>query len=693
MMEYRIGIDVGGTFTDFLVMDDDGGTGIYKILSSPDDPSRAVMQGLARMAADRGLGLAAFLGRVTTVVHGTTVTTNAVLTGNCAATGLVTTRGFRDALAMRRGIREVLYDNKYRAPRPLVPRRLRLGVAERIDHRGEVLQPVAADDVEHAIDRLIAAGVEAVAVCFMHAYANPAHEAAAAARIKARMPGAYLSVSSEVLPQMRFYDRVSTTVLNAAVGPILKRYIDALTRRLDAAGFAGVLLIMQSNGGVTTPAAVTALAASTLLSGPAAAPMAGLAYAALHDQKNFITIDMGGTSFDAALVRDGAPGVTLAARIERMALGLPTMEIATIGAGGGSIGWIDEGGLLRMGPQSAGAHPGPACYGSGGEAPSCTDANLVLGYLDADHFAGGAMKLDAAAATRAIEQHIAGPLGLTTVAAAWGMCRVMNVNMASAIREISVQKGYDPREFLLVSAGGAGPLHAAMIAAELEIPRLLVPRDSSIFCAAGMLRSDLKHDIVRSCHTSLGDGAIDLARITGLLAEMAAEADAALARDGIAASRRRRRYSFDLRYPGQYHEVNVAVEEGIAVPFDAPAAAAAFHAAHDRLYGYSLADAGTGIELVNLRLTAIGATDKPPLVAAPRRDPDPGAAHKGTRPVFLPDQRNFAPVDVYDGALLGHGNRLVGPAIVEHVNTTLVVPAGVAVACDAYGSYLLTTAG
>jgi len=689
-MSFRIGIDVGGTFTDFLLLADDGTTEVYKVLSTPEDPAEAVLAGLGEMAAARALDLADFLAQVTLIVHGTTVTTNAVLTGNVAPTGLVTTRGFRDALEMRRGIREVLYDNKYRPPRPLVPRRLRLPVSERVDAEGQVVQAIEPSDIDAAVAQFRAAGIEAVAVCFMHAYANDGHERVAGERLAELMPEAYLSLSAEVLPQVRFYDRVSTTVLNAAVGPILRRYLTSLTARLAAARFAGTLLVMQSNGGVTSPSGAVQLAAATLLSGPAGAPVAGLAYAEAHDESSFITIDMGGTSFDAALVRDGAPGVTTAGTVDRRALALPSMEINTVGAGGGSIAWIDDSGLLRMGPQSAGADPGPACYGRGGTRPTCSDANLVLGYLNPDYFAGGAIRLDVEAARRAIETTVAAPLGLDLVAAAHGMFHVMNVAMASAIREISVQKGYDPRDFLLVCAGGAGPVHAAMIADELEIPRLLIPRDSSIFCAAGMLRSDLKHDFVRGCHTVFAEDTTDGARLRGLATDLREAGAARLAAEGIPAARQRFVHALDLRYAGQYHEVTVEVEQARLDGPDYAAIAGAFHAGHNRLYGYDLAQEGTALELVNLRVTAIGTTEKPPLAEEPRRGADAGPARTGSRPVYLPDRRDFAEVDVYDGDRLGHGHRLEGPAIVEQRNTTVFVPPGFALACDRYGSFLLT---
>ncbi len=689
-MAFRIGVDVGGTFTDFLLLSEAAGASAFKVLSTPDDPARAVFAGFEEMAAAQELPLDDFLAQVDLVVHGTTVTTNAVLTGQVARTGLLTTRGFRDALQMRRGIREKLYDNKYTAPKPIVPRQRRLPVGERVDLDGNVVEPLNESHVTAAIESLRAEGVAAVAICFLHSYANAAHEARAAELVAAALPQAYLSVSSEILPQVRFYERTSTTVLNAAVGPVLKRYLDSLVARLDTSGFAGVLLIMQSNGGVTAPATVSQLAASTLLSGPAAAPVAGLAYAALHQARDVITVDMGGTSFDAALVKDGVPQVTSAGSVDRLALALPTMEINTIGAGGGSIGWIDEGGLLRMGPESAGADPGPACYGRGGQRPTCTDANLVLGYLAADYFAGGRILLDSDAARAAIAEHIAGPLGLEVMAAAAGMVQVMNVNMASAMREISVQKGYDPREFLMICAGGAGPIHAAMIARELDIRRFLVPRDSSIFCAAGMLRSDLKHDFVRSLHGQLAPGGIDPDELRHLLAELQAEAEAVLAGDGIPPERRRLEHAADLRYLGQYHEVTVDLPADVLETLDVGAISAAFHAAHDRLYGYHLADENTAIELVNLRLMAIGVTEKLPLVTQPEAGPDPASALKGRRPAYLPEVRDVAEVAVFDGESLAHGMRIAGPAIVEQVNTTVFLPPDHELVCDAGGSFLVS---
>ncbi len=685
---YRIGIDVGGTFTDYLLLDADGRTRVHKVLSSPADPSEAVLRGLGDLAQLSALPLTEFLREVDIIVHGTTVTTNAVLTGNVARTGLLTTQGFRDALQMRRGVREAFYDNKVTAPSPLVPRRMRLPVRGRMDCEGRELEPISLDDVEAAIVRLQAEGVEAVAICFMHAYANAAHEEAAAELVAARMPDAYLSVSNRVLPQVRFYERTSTTVLNAVVGPVLKRYMKNLRRRLAQDGFGGVLRIMQSNGGVTSPEAVAALAASTLLSGPAAAPTAGLAAMQPHREDSFITVDMGGTSFDAAMVVGGRPAITTTGSVNRFALALPSMEITTIGAGGGSIAWIDDG-LLRMGPQSAGAVPGPACYAKGGVEPTCSDANLVLGYLSPDFFAGGSIALDSDAAQRAIAMRVAEPLGLDTLRAAYGMYQVMNVNMASAIREISVQKGWDPREFALICAGGAGAVHAAMIARELGMRRIVVPREASIFCASGMLQTDLKHDFVRSYSAVLADATVDRRHLAALLDAMSDEASTVLDSEGIAPSDRHLVCSVDLRYLGQYQEVSVETTEEQLRGGRWSEIRDAFHDRHDRLYGYALREEDAVVELVNLRLSALGRTGKPATQHEPLAEPGVAQLRKGSRSVFQPETGALAETPVYDGDRLRHGNRLEGPAIVERITTTIFVPSGFTLAVDSFGGCVL----
>jgi len=518
----------------------------------------------------------------------------------------------------------------------------------------------------------------------MNAFANPDHEREAAKLVEKELPGAYVTVSSELLPSIRFYERVSTTVLNSYVGPKLSSYLDSLVSRLGGIGFDGVLLIMQSNGGVMAPELARKQASLTLLSGPAAGPRAGLSTAHVHGHESCITVDMGGTSFDAALVRDGAPVVANEGEINRYRIALPMLGIATIGAGGGSIGWIDEGGLLRMGPRSAGADPGPACYGKGGTEPACTDADLVLGYLDPESFAGGRMPLDLEASRRAIEKHIAKPMSLPIEEAAAGMYRVINHNMAQGVREITVKRGYDPREFTMVVAGGAGPLHACRIASDLEIPFFLVPKESSIFCAAGMLMADLQHDFVRSFVGDLGK--LDWGALGRVVTDMVDEGARLLATERIPEERSTFRVNLDCRYVKQYHEVSFPVALDAVREGRLGEIAKVFHEEHNRMYGYSLEKEGTPIELINVRLRAIGTTEKPARVEEDRGGESPDDALEGERRLFVPEDNAFAAAPLYDGSRIRHGHRIEGPALVERVDTTLFLSRAYDATCDAYGS-------
>jgi len=654
-MTMKIGIDVGGTFTDFLLTREGEAPKIFKVLSTPADPSIAVMSGLADIAAslDSGMAVDDLVTKIDTIVHGTTVTTNATLTRRGAKSGLITNAGLRDALEMRRGIREEQYNNRYTNVEPLVPRYLRAGVKGRLDRAGREVEALALQDVQKAIETFRAEGVAAVSICFMNSFANPDHEQAAADLVRRELPDAYLTVSSDLLPSIRFYERISTTALNSYVGPILDHYLNQLQDRLRQAGFSGILLIMQSNGGVMSPELARAKPALTLLSGPAAGPGAGLVYARAHEQNKCIVVDMGGTSFEAALVVDG-PVMVNQGEIDRLRLALPMLGIHTIGAGGGSIGWIDEGGLPRMGPQSAGADPGPASYGKGGELPTTTDANVVLGYLNPDYFAGGTMLLDAGRAHRAVEEHIAGPMGLSVAEAAAGMYRVACTNMAQGVREVTIKRGFDPREFPMVVAGGAGPIHSCLICNELEIPFQIVPRESSILCAVGMLMSDLKHDFVRTFVAPLAGADFD--KLRGIVGDMIEEGTAQLSDERIPEDRRAFFIKFDCRYLKQYHEVSFVVPQALLDAADIDGIAEAFHAEHNRLYGYSLAEQQVPVEIINVRVQAVGHTEKPAYRAEEFFGADPSAATKGRRAVYIPESNDFREVTVYDGHSLHHGN-------------------------------------
>jgi N-methylhydantoinase A len=541
--------------------------------------------------------------------------------------------------------------------------------------------------VEDTIKRFTEEGMEAIAICFMNSFANSEHEELAAKMIREKMPNIYLTLSSALLPSIRFYDRISTTVLNSYVGPILKSYLTSLIRRLKGIGFKGVLLIMQSNGGVITPENAIEKAAVTLLSGPAGGPVAGIAYTAVQGYGNCITVDMGGTSFDAALIKNRTPLVTTEGEINRLRLALPMLNIVTIGAGGGSIGWIDEGGLLRMGPQSAGAKPGPACYDLGGEGATCTDADLLLGYLNEDYFAGGRIPLNREKAVKAIKTHIADKMKMDVIEAASGMYHVINVNMAAGIREVSVKRGEDPREFPLVVAGGAGPNHACMIALELEIPVMIIPKESSIFCAAGMLMSNLQHDFVRTLASPLEK--LDLRKFRQFFQEMEMEGTALLKSEHIAKNRIQFIYSIDMRYVKQYHEVNVLIPQEEVLRGKLESITKKFHSEHNRLYGYSLEEIGTPIEVINLRLTCMGKTEKPRFLKMKYAAPDPSKAFKKKRRVYLPTKKKFQTIPVFNGDRLRYGNKIEGPAIIEQVNTTAFVSPEFSVLCDAYGSFTM----
>lgn len=685
----RIGCDVGGTFTDFLVVHDDGTRQVHKTASIPSDPSTAVIKGLREIAEQRGETLSELLATVHTIVHGTTVTTNALLTRRGARTGLLTTEGFRDVLALRDGKREEAYDNRLTPPEPLVPRHLRLPVRGRMDHSGAEVTPMAAEDVRAAAKVFAEDDVAAVAIAFMHSHANSDHEQRAAEILADELPGVYLTTSAELLSQVRYYDRTSTAVLNSYAGPIITRYLAVLTESLHDAGFGGVLLLMQSNGGVATPDELARRAALSLLSGPASGPTAGLLEVAPHGWNRCLTVDMGGTSFDAAVVNHGKPLVMTDGLIDRMRIALPMVDIHTIGAGGGSIAHVDEGGLLRVGPQSAGAVPGPACYNLGGTRATVTDADVVLGYVDPESFLGGTMALDVEAARAAIERDVAKPLGLDVVEAAAGIYDVVNVNMAAGVREITVRRGLDPRDFPIVVAGGAGPVHAASIAHELEIPVLVTPRESSIFCAAGMLVCDFKHDYVRSHKVALEE--LDLDALREFWAEMAQSGLRTLEGEGLSADVVSYRPSLDMRYRGQWYEINVPLDPEMLEQPDRTAMAEQFHAIHDTLFGYRSPE--MPVDVLNVRLSVIGQTPKPDVrgdVSAERLDDRPQI---GERQIWSLAQRRMTAAAVYDGQRLAPEARLTGPAVIELGTSTIVVPDEYNVEVDEHGSFVLKLRG
>ena len=680
-----VGIDVGGTFIDFALCDPAGAMAVHKVPAEPADLAGSIMRGIGDLAEQRGAEVAAFLGGVDLVVHGTTVATNAVLSGTGCRTGLVTTQGTRDALEMRRGVKEEPLDNKYEAPPPLVPRYLRLPVDERIDWNGDVLSALDTGSLEEAIGTLKTHEVDAVAVCLMHAYANDTHERAVAARLREALPGVYLTVSSELLPQLGYYSRVSTAVLNSYVGPLLKSYLLALAGRLADAGFGGQLLVMNSSAGLMTPDEIMPRAAAALLSGPAAAPVAARVYAGAAGASHCAVMDMGGTSLDISLASGGEPREVTEGRVGRYATALPMIDIRTLGAGGGSIARVDAGGGLQVGPRSAGAAPGPACYGKGGTLPTCTDVDLLLGYLDPDYFLGGRMRLLRELAERAVREHLAEPLAVSVEEAAVGAFEVLNAGMAAGVRDMIVDHGLDPETMPMVVGGGAGPVHAAGVAMELGVRTVIVPRQSGVFCAVGMLFADLKQDLVRSCFAS-GEQ-LDPERWRALFAAMAEEGRRTLVSEGVRPEEVEVRYSADLRYLRQIHELNLPVDAGLAGCLRIDELHALFDALHDRLFGYALPE--EVLEVVNLRVRSVAARPRPDL---PRvrttgtRMPGPA----GARRAYSPGGISFQEFPVYRGDLMADGCLLRGPAIVELPQTTLVVPSVFTLRVDEAGSFVLT---
>jgi N-methylhydantoinase A len=690
-MPIRIGIDVGGTFTDFMEIGADNAITIVKEPTVPASPDEGVLAGLTQLAERHG-GLNAYLSNVDMIVHGTTITTNAVLTRRYARTGYLTTKGFRDILNSRRGIKRNAFTAKESPPEPIVPQYLVHTVAGRLDKSGAEIEPLSEIDVRLAAAHFRAERVEAVAVCYMFAFLNPAHEQRTREVLHEELPGVYVTLSSEVLPQARLYERGSTTVFNACVGPLLRRYADNLLRRLGEAGFRGRFLTMQSNGGVMSPEVLRDFAANTLLSGPAGGPVTGLFFARNYGLDNLITLDMGGTSLDVCLIRDGQAAVTTRAEVAEYAIALPTLDINAIGAGGGSIASI-RGGVLEVGPDSAGAEPGPAAYGLGGQRPTVTDANLVLGYIDPGNFLGGRKRLDEAKAKQAIAEHIAAPLGIGTQTAALGIIRVIDAKMADGVRAVSVARGFDPREACLVAAGGAGPLHACGIADELEMDLVLVPSGSSVFCAAGMLASNLRHDLVRHAAIRLNDGASAALEIERVRRELITAGRELLARQGIAEGRQTLEFSCDMMFEGQFNVLETRqprldrdrkIDEN-----DLPGLRQAFEATHERVYGYRLD--GDPVEIEAIRLTAIGMTPPlrfPPLKAATR------GAEAALRDVRLASFLGSAmETTVYDGERLASGHHIVGPALIDHPTTTIKIATGWQARVDEIGNLLMWRAG
>ncbi len=668
-MTLRVGIDIGGTFTDLVAIGSDGRIRLHKAASTPHDYAEGIVEGLRALLDDH----------VTEVLHATTIGSNAILEAKGARTGLITTRGFRDTLEIRDLRMPRLYDIAWQKPPPLVERRLRLEVIEKTRPDGSVAVPLDAASVATAIATLRAEGVAAVAVCLLHSYANPAHEQAVARAVRAALPEVALSVSHEILPEIKEYPRTSTTVINATIQPVVRAYLTALQARLDALGVTAKLRLMQSNGGLAAAAFAAAQPARIVESGPAAGVVGGAALAARLGEARVITFDMGGTTAKAGLVENGEAARTEAIEVgagvmagSRLLVGagyllkLPAIDLAEVGAGGGSLCRLDQVGAPKVGPESAGADPGPVCYGRGGTAVTITDCNLVLGYLDPTGLAGGALRLDSPAARAAIARHLAAPLGYGVEQAAWGMLRIASANMMRAIRAVSVERGRDPRQAALLAFGGNGPLFAAWIAAELGISRIIIPPMPGVFSAFGLLVADTEHHATRSLRALLAE--VDPEALQAALDTLAAEGAARLAEDGFPPARRAFRATAMARYVGQSSEIAVALPVGKGAGSGVEILRALpdlFAAEHERTYGFR-APAEEPVEIVALSVVARGLPGRPRL---PETVPPSSRDAPATRRAWFAGS-GWVETPVLDRARLAAEPRH-GPLIVQEYDATV----------------------
>ncbi len=689
-----IGVDVGGTFTDLVVSRPDGSVLVAKTPSTPDDPGLAVVEGIVELLRAAGVAPSA----VGEVVHGTTVGSNTILQKRGARTGLLTTRGFRDVLEIGRIRTPDLYDLTWDKPAPLVPRRHRLEVDERIGADGRIVRPLDAATVRAAVARLVAEGVTSVAVCFLNSHVNPAHERAAEALLRAEYPALDVSASWRVLPEIKEYERTSTTVVNAYLLPVMRRYLETLAAGLARAGIAAPLYVVASNGGVVGVAAASSRPVFVVGSGPAAGVAGAARLGAASGYADLIAFDMGGTTAKASLVEAGRvfltseyefrEGISTSSRFVKAGgymLKAPAIDIAEVGAGAGSIALIDAGGLLRVGPESAGAVPGPACYARGGDRPTVTDANVVLGFLNPAHLTGGLLKLDAGRAREAIAAHVGGPLRLSPVEAALGIRRVANAGMARAIRAVTIERGRDPRRAALVAFGGSGPVHAADVARALEIRRVLVPMAPGVFTALGMLASDLEHHLVRAFSHPLA--ALPAAAANEAVDDMACEARAILEQEGQAGDRMRLTVLADLRYVGQGSELSIAVPGGRFDASTEPAVSRAFSAEYVATYGYS---ADEPLEVVSLRLVAICGRAHGVDISRVRAPAADGPAET-RRPVWFEARQ---PIDTpVIGRAAVSSSPVAGPIIVESYDSTVVVPPGATLSADSHGNLVIDLGG
>jgi N-methylhydantoinase A len=684
---YFIGVDIGGTFTD-VVLAEATSHRLYtaKILTTPDNPGKGVIAAISEALRPAK----ATAGDIQRVVHATTLATNLILERKGSKVAYITTKGFGDLflIGKERVVGADRYDVLFDKSPPLVTHRLTLEVEERVNRLGEVVTPLNKTAAAEGLRRLARENPQAVAICFFHSYANPAHERAMGELVRKRLPGAYVALSSEVWPEFREYERASTTAMSAYVGPTISSYVEALEADLRKMGMTGSFEIMQSSGGVMSAAAVARKPIYSVESGPAAGVIAATHLGQLCNQPNIISFDMGGTTAKAGLIRHGKPSITHDFRVgSHLSAGIragghpikiPVIDLAEVGAGGGSIAWVDAGGALQVGPSSAGAAPGPACYGFGGDQPTVTDANLLLGYLDPEYFLGGRMRIYPERSRDAIES-LAKKLGMSAVETATGIYQIANTHMGSAVRVVTIQRGVDPREYAVMAFGGAGPVHAVKVAEQFEIPNVIVPMSPGLASALGLLVSDMAEDYVTTHLMDARDA--DLARIGQLLGELEQQGRAALHAQGVAESNIVLQRLIDVRFKHQSHELSVPIPAGPIGAAMVSAAEEGFRQLYNELYGVLPNDP---CQLVNFRVRATGIVPKPELSKAPRGDGNSARALKGARQAYFAETNGFVEVSVYDRASLRPADSVAGPAIVEEPDSTTICPPGYCLSVDDY---------
>jgi N-methylhydantoinase A len=690
-----VGVDIGGTFTDCVALDRGGRITATKSPSTPENFAEGMLAAM-RLAADRlGLSFERFCRDVAVLTHGTTVGTNTLIQRKGARVGLITTRGHEDAIHIMRGsrgvtsrdIRKVVHFPESRKPVPIVPKRFIEGVSERVDCFGEVVVPLNETEAEAAIRRLVEQGVEAIGVCFLWSFREPRHELRVKEMIRDLAPHLFISCSVDIAPKWGEYERMTATVLNAYIGPVMAKYLGSLDRQLKASGYAQPLQITQCAGGSISVDKAMESPLLTLDSGPVSGVTASAFLGRLMGCPNIITTDMGGTSFDVGIVFDGHPAYSFVSNVAQYEYFLPRVDIQAIGSGGGSLARVDKDArTLSVGPESAGADPGPACYGKGGATATVTDADVVLGTINPENFLGGRMRLDREKAIEAV-QRVADPLKLSLMEAASGIARIAEFKMADIIRKMTVEKGFDPRDFVLFAFGGAGPAHAGVFAYELGVQKVVIPQKeiASTWCAFGAASADILHVYEQVDIQASPFGA---ARINGALDALERKANAQMDRDGIAKPRRRFQFSLDMRHRGQINEVEVMLAGKRLPRAFAEALCRRFYTRYEQLYGRGSSYAEARLEIVTLRLRATAATRHPKLTAARKRSAVPGArALLGKRNIYWAELKKAVTSPIYDGALLVPGNRMRGPAVIETTDTTVVVHPGRALEVDAFGNF------